>query len=261
MVLDGAIAVVTGGSQGIGRAVCRRLAQEGARIAILDRQAAAETLSELRAGGAETWSRETDVVDPVDVERAFAELETEWGAPSILVNVAGVFADVPFLDTTAEVWDRMMDVNAKGVFLCSQSAARRMRDGGGGRIVNILSTASAQAFALESAYCASKGAALLLTRVMAVELAQYGIAVNGVGPGTVLTEMGSAYLGGGPIAEHELARTPMGRLGEPEDIAEAVAFFATAARWTTGQVLYVDGGFMATGLGALEGLGAAQPGG
>lgn len=225
-------------------------------MAILDRQAADETLSDLCDSGAGVLHIPTDVSDPDDVERAFDELQAEWGSPSVLVNVAGVFADVPFLETTVAVWDHMMDVNAKGVFLCSQAAALRMREGGEGRIVNILSTASAQAFALESAYCASKGAALLLTRVMAVELAQYGISVNGVGPGTVRTEMGSAYLGGGPIAEHELARTPMGRLGEPEDIAEAVAFFASAASWVTGQVLYVDGGFMATGLPVLEALGA-----
>jgi 3-oxoacyl-[acyl-carrier protein] reductase len=254
MELRDAIAVVTGGSQGIGRATCLRLARGGARVAILDRQPAGATVDELRALGTDARHLSIDVGNPEEVQQAFADLSATWGAPAVLVNVAGVFADVPFLDTSPEIWDRMMGVNAKGVFLCSQAAARRMRERGGGRIINILSTAAAQAFALESAYCASKGAALLLTKVMAVELADYGIAVNGVAPGTVRTEMGSAYLGNGPIAAHELARTPMGRLGEPEDIAEAVYFFAASAPWVTGQVLYVDGGFTATGLGVLDGL-------
>ena len=113
------------------------------------------------------------------------------------------------------------------------------------------STASAQGFALESAYCASKGAVLLLTRVLAVELAPLGITVNGVGPGTVETAMGKDYLARGPIAGHELSRTPMGRFGKPADIAEAVCFLVSDATWLTGQAIYVDGGFLATGLPLL----------
>ncbi|HWF51839.1 MAG TPA: SDR family oxidoreductase, partial [Solirubrobacteraceae bacterium] len=103
-------------------------------------------------------------------------------------------------------------------------------------------------------YCASKGAALLLTRTLAIELAPDGIVVNGVAPGTIQTEMGADYLAGGPIAEHELSRTPLGRFGQPEDIAEAVAWLLSDARWLTGQVIYVDGGFMAAGLPYLQGL-------
>ena len=117
-----------------------------------------------------------------------------------------------------------MSVNARGAFLSCQQAARRMRAVGAGRIVNILFTASSQGFALESAYCASKGAVLLLTRVLAVELAPLGITVNGVGPGTVETAMGRDYLARGPIAGHELSRSPMGRFGQPADIAETVHF-------------------------------------
>lgn len=257
MTLESKVVVVTGGGQGIGRGVCTRLARDGARIAILDQRPATETVQELTAAGAEAVALTADISDADSVAAAFDEIDRKLGSPSVLANVAGVFADVPFLETSVELWDRIMAVNARGTFLCSQAAATRMRERGAGRIVNILSTASAQAFALESAYCASKGAALLLTRVMAVELAQYGITVNGVGPGTVQTEMGSAYLGGGPIATHELSRTPLQRFGEPADIAEAVAFFASTARWVTGQVLYVDGGFMATGLPVLDGLQAA----
>jgi NAD(P)-dependent dehydrogenase (short-subunit alcohol dehydrogenase family) len=252
--LAGQIAVVTGGSQGIGRGICRRLARDGARVAILDIGDAAETRDLIALGGGESWYRQTDISNPASIEEAFAELESVWGPPRALANVAGVFDDVPFLDTTEAIWDRAMDVNAKGMFFCCQSAARRMRSAGGGRIVNILSTASAQGFALESAYCASKGAALLLTRTLAIELASDGIVVNGVGPGTIQTEMGADYLAGGPIAEHELSRTPLARFGQPEDIAEAVAWLLSDARWLTGQVIYVDGGFMAAGLPYLAGL-------
>ncbi|HTU28634.1 MAG TPA: SDR family oxidoreductase [Solirubrobacteraceae bacterium] len=252
--LEGQIAVVTGGSQGIGRGVCLRLAQDGARVAILDISDAAETRGLIAQRGGESWYRETDISDPRSIEESFAALESEWGAPRALANVAGVFDDVPFLDTTEAIWDRHLDVNAKGMFFCCQSAARRMREAGGGRIVNILSTAAGQGFALESAYCASKGAALLLTRTLAIELAADGIVVNGVGPGTIQTEMGADYLAGGPIAQHELSRTPLGRFGEPEDIAEAVTWLLRDARWLTGQVIYVDGGFMAAGLPYLDGL-------
>jgi NAD(P)-dependent dehydrogenase (short-subunit alcohol dehydrogenase family) len=252
--LEGRVAVVTGGAQGIGRATCLRLARAGARVAILDVGVPEETLALLRDAGADAWSAVTDVADEASVDAAFVALDREWGPPAVLANVAGVFADVPFLETPVDVWERMLAVNARGVFLCSQRAATRMAAAGGGRIVNVLSTASFQGFALESAYCASKGAALLLTRVMAVELAPLGIAVNGVAPGTVETAMGAAYLGEGPIATHELSRTPLGRRGAPEDIAEAIAFLAGPASWTTGAVLCVDGGFLAAGLPVLEAI-------
>jgi NAD(P)-dependent dehydrogenase (short-subunit alcohol dehydrogenase family) len=257
--LGGRVAVVTGAAAGIGRAVALRLAEEGARLALLDIADARETASAIESHGGDVWQHTTDLTDVASITAAFKELDGHWGPPTVLVNVAGVFADLPFLETPPEVYDQVMAVNARGVFFCSQAAALRMATAGGGRIVNILSTASAQGFALESAYCASKGAALLLTRTMAVELARYGIQVNGVGPGTVRTAMGGEYLGDGPIAPHELARTPLGRFGEPEDIADAVAFLATRASWMTGQVLYVDGGFLAAGLPWLEGIAEGGP--
>ena len=254
MTLEGKVAVVTGASQGIGRAVALRLAQGGARMAVLDRQPADETLELLAQQGVDAWQHQTDVADSASVAEAFKQMDSTFGPAYVLVNAAGIFADEPFLETSVEVWDRVMAVNARGVFLGCQEAARRMRDNGGGRIVNILSTASAQGFAYESAYCASKGAVLLLTRVLAVELAAHGITVNGVGPGTVATAMGGDYLSRGAIAAHEMARTPLQRLGTPEDIAEAVTFFAAHASWVTGQALYVDGGFLAAGLPLLPGM-------
>ena len=254
MALGDRIAVVTGGAQGIGQAVALRLAEAGARIAVLDKQPATETLSRLKELGRPAWAAEVDLADAADVARAYQRLDEEFGTPYALVNAAGIFADIPFLDTPVDVWDQVMNVNARGVFLSCQEAARRMRTAGQGRIVNILSTASSQGFALESAYCASKGAVLLLTRVLAVELAPLGITVNGVGPGTVETAMGRDYLARGPIAGHELSRTPMGRFGTPADIAETVCFLVSDATWLTGQAIYVDGGFLATGLPLLAQL-------
>lgn len=251
MALDDRIVVVTGGAQGIGQGIALRLAAAGGRIAVFDRQPATETLSQLGEMGRPALGVQVDVSDAADVARAYKRLDDELGRPYALVNAAGIFADIPFLDTPIDVWDRVMDVNARGVFLSCQEAGRRMGAAGGGRIVNILSTASAQGFALESAYCASKGAVLLLTRVLAVELAPLGITVNGVGPGTVETAMGQDYLARGPVTGHELSRTPMGRFGQPADIAETVLFLVSDATWLTGQAIYVDGGFLATGLPLL----------
>src|ERR1700761_1917983 len=142
--LAGQIVVVTGGSQGIGRGVSLRLARDGARVAIIDIGDAAETRELIADGGGESWYAQADIADPRALEAAFAPLESAGGPPRGLANVAGVFDDVPFLETTEAVWDRTMDVNAKGMFFCYQSAARRMRRSGGGRIVNILSTAAGQ---------------------------------------------------------------------------------------------------------------------
>jgi 3-oxoacyl-[acyl-carrier protein] reductase len=254
VALDDRVAVVTGGAQGIGQAIALRLARAGGRIAVFDQKPAEQTLSMLRELGRPAWSAEVDLSEPVGIARAYERLENEFGSPYALVNAAGVFADIPFLETPEDVWDRVMNVNARGVFRSCQEAARRMSLAGEGRIVNILSTASSQGVALESAYCASKGAALLLTRVLAVELAPFGITVNGVGPGTVETAMGRDYLARQPIASHELSRTPMGRFGTPGDIAETVCFLLSNATWLTGQAIYVDGGFLAAGLPVLTQL-------
>jgi NAD(P)-dependent dehydrogenase (short-subunit alcohol dehydrogenase family) len=245
------VAAVVGGSRGIGQAICRRLAADGMRIALMDVRDPGETLAQLPEPA---WTHAVDIADPDAIEVAFAALERDWGAPDVLVNVAAICPEVPFLDTTPAIWDETLDVNARGLFFCTQAAARRMRDAGGGRIVNILSTASVQGFANTSAYCASKGAALLITRTTAIELAEYGIAVNGVAPGVVETPLLGAYESNPAIRDHDLPRTPLGRWGMPDDIAEAVAFLVLRARWMTGQVIYVDGGFLATGLPLLPEL-------
>ena len=169
-----------------------------------------------------------------------------WGGLDILVNVAGVAVFGDFLAATEEDWDRQMDVNAKGVFLASQAAARRMREAGGGRIIIVSSISGGRADPGLVPYCASKGAANMLTKAMAVALAPYDITVNAVLPGTVETDMNAANLAQPKVRGAILAGTPLRRLGRPEDVVGAVLYLCSdEAAWTTGSLIVVDGGYMA----------------
>jgi NAD(P)-dependent dehydrogenase (short-subunit alcohol dehydrogenase family) len=245
--LRGARVVVTGTSRGIGQGVAAMFCAEGALVAGLDLRDPTETAG-LCGEGFRHF--ECDLARPERIAAAFAEVDEWFGgaAPDVLVCVAGIAPEISFLDTSAKVFDDVFAVNVRAVFLCGQEAARRMRDAGGGRIVNIASTASVQAWAMQSVYGASKGAVALLTKCMAVELGPHGIAVNAVGPGTIETPLAAHFLDDPRMRANELGRSPLGRLGTPEDIAAAVRFLARDARWMTGQVLYVDGGFLAAGL-------------
>jgi NAD(P)-dependent dehydrogenase (short-subunit alcohol dehydrogenase family) len=250
--MDGTRVVVTGTSRGIGQGVARLLAAEGATVVGLDVRDPAETAA---LAGERFHPVAADVSEPADVERAFAEADALLGGPPHgLVCVAGIAPEMAFLETPPEVLDRVLAVNVRGPFLCGQAAARRMRDAGGGRIVNIASTASVQGWALQTAYGASKGAVALLTRTMAIELGPLGIAVNAIGPGTIDTPLAVNFTGNPAWRDHDLSRTPLGRWGTPEDIAVAVRFLLRDAQWLTGQVLYVDGGFLATGGPTLAGV-------
>jgi NAD(P)-dependent dehydrogenase (short-subunit alcohol dehydrogenase family) len=245
--LRGARVIVTGASRGIGQGVAAMFCAEGATVAGLDLRDGDETTALCGAGFRHFAC---DLAQPAAIASAFADVDEWFGgaAPGVLVCVAGIGPEVAFLDTTPEVFDQVIAVNVRAVFLCGQEAARRMRDAGGGRIVNIASTASVQAWAMQSAYGASKGAVALLTKCMAVELAAHGISVNAVGPGTIETPLAEHFLADPRMRANELGRTPAGRLGTPDDIAAAVRFLARDARWMTGQVMYVDGGFLAAGL-------------
>jgi NAD(P)-dependent dehydrogenase (short-subunit alcohol dehydrogenase family) len=251
--MQGQRIVMSGGSRGIGQGVARLLCAEGATVVSLDQRPGDETAG---LAGAGFHTVEADVSEPGDVERAFAAADDLLGGPLHgLVCVAGIAPEVSFLETTPDVLDRVLAVNVRGPFLCGQAAARRMAESGGGRIVNIASTASVQAWSLQTAYGASKGAVALLTKNMAVELAPLGIAVNAIGPGTIDTPLAVNMTGNQAWADHDLSRTPAGRWGTPDDIAVAVRFLLRDAEWLTGQVLYVDGGFLATGGPMLDSLG------
>ena len=245
--------IVTGAAQGIGRSLSEAFAADGSRVAGIDIQPCDETA---RSCGERFRSFPADIADEGATERAFAEIDRWFAAPpTVLCNVAATYALVPFLSTPLSAFDRVMSVNVRGAFICSQLAARRMRDAGGGRIVNVTSTESVQAFALASVYGASKAALAHLTKSMAVELARDSILVNAVAPGAIATPALLDAIADTPAAAtHDRERTPLASPGQPEDVVAAVRFLARDARWMTGQTIYVDGGFLATGLPLLDEL-------
>jgi NAD(P)-dependent dehydrogenase (short-subunit alcohol dehydrogenase family) len=254
--LEGHSAVVTGAAHGIGRAIATALSLAGAPVSILDVESADATVASIAKSGSATAYR-CDITDRTRVSEALESVIASSGVPDILVNVAGISPTrrISFLDCSSEDWNRTLAVNAGGVFTVAQCFARALvADGRPGRIVNILSTAALQGFAGMSAYCASKGAALLLTLAMAIDLAPHQITVNGVAPGSINTRMSAAFRRDNPvaqadaIAQHDRERILLGRVGDPQDVAQATLFLASdAASWITGTVLTVDGGFMANG--------------
>ena len=250
-------AIVSGGASGIGQEVAIDLATRGCAVTIIDRQAADETLEKIRQRSGESAAIVCDVSDSVATDQAVAAANAEYGTCRIVVNAAGISpaARVSFFDESYEEWNRMLAINAGGTFNLTRSVTRKLVDEHApGRVVNILSTAAFMGFAGMAAYCASKGAALLLTQTLALELAAHEITVNGVAPGSVSTGMSSAFWAESPpkqaaaIAEHDRGRTPLGGPGRPSDVAAAVRFLAgESAAWITGTVITVDGGFMANG--------------
>ena len=242
----GRLVVVTGSSRGIGQGVAQLLAEDGWDVAGIDWHDGEETAT---LAGERFRHFGADVASADEVARAFGAIDAAYGrAPWGLVCVAGIAPELSILDTTPETFDAIMGVNVRGPFLCGQQAARRMAASGGGRIVNIASTASVQAWAYQGIYGTSKGAVQLLTRNMANEFASLGITVNAVGPGTIVTPLSANVMENPDWVAAELGGTPIKRFGTPRDIAVGVRFFLQPeAEWVTGQTLYVDGGFLACG--------------
>ncbi|MET0885544.1 MAG: SDR family NAD(P)-dependent oxidoreductase [Mycetocola sp.] len=245
------VAVVTGAARGIGRAVAERLAQEGAAVFLVDvlpegEQAAAE----LRAAGLEAHFLRADVSDRTQVDEVVAAVVDRAGGISVLVNNAGLIRAVPFFEATERDMDEVLAVNVRGVFSFTQAVARVMVDAGtGGAIVNMSSIAAVHGARGTVPYSASKGAVSAMTRALAVALAEHGIRVNAVGPGSIETEAATQARGqDSTISSAVLSRTPLGRLGTGEEVAAAVAFLASEdAAYFTGQVLFPDGGRLALG--------------
>lgn len=245
MRFGGQVAVVTGGGNGIGAAIARAFAREGARVAILEVDAGGRQVADeiVREHG-EAFAVECDVTVPHAVREAAAAVVARWGRVDVLVNNAGRFPGIKRAEEfTPEEWDAILRVNLTSVFLCSTAMLPIMRREGGGRIVNLSSIVGRSGAVLTAApYAAAKAAILGLTRQLAGEWAPDGIAVNAVAPGTTAT---ARVLGArSPEATRTLAETiPLHRLGDPEDVAEAVLFLASAAaRHITGAVLDVNGG-------------------
>jgi 3-oxoacyl-[acyl-carrier protein] reductase len=243
--LNGKVALITGASRGIGRAVALRLARDGATVVVNyagSAEAARGVVAQIEAQGGRAVAVQADVGKVADVERLFGATFEHFDRLDILVNNAGVFFTKPLAEVSEEEFDRIFAVNVKGTFLCCQQAAVRMAEGG--RIVNVSSSTTALMLPRYSAYVATKGAVEQLSHVLAKELGPRGITVNVVSPGPTDTELFSS-----DKTEEDKRRyaqmAALGRLGQPEDIADVVAFLASdEARWVTGQNLRANGGLV-----------------
>jgi NAD(P)-dependent dehydrogenase (short-subunit alcohol dehydrogenase family) len=242
--LESKIALVTGASKGVGKGIALELARLGCSVAVnyhSDEAGADRTVAEIAAMGLSAFAVRANVGIAADVDRMFAATDEQFGRVDILVNNAGVQTWKPLLELEEAEWDRTLATNLKGTFLCTQRAARRMKEQGGGRIVNIGSGCNKIAFPNLVDYTASKGGIEMFTKVAAVELGQYGITVNCVAPGAV--EIERTKNEAGDYAGTWAKLTPLGRVGVPADVARAVAFLAgDAAAFITGQTIWVDGG-------------------
>lgn len=248
--LAGRIAIITGGGDGIGAATARRFSKEGATLILADKdEANVQAVSaEIVAKGGKAAAIRTDISSLKDIQAMLAFAVSTFGPPEILVNNAGVGSQKHFLETPLEMLDTMLEVNLKGTFMCAQEAAREMTKLGRGAIVNVSSHSSLLGSTGRSAYAASKGGIDAMTRVMAVDLAQFGIRVNSIAPGPIDTprirkqhneERSQAWLRAVPLA----------RIGEPQEVASVAAFLASDdASYVTGQTIAVDGGFTIAGL-------------
>ena len=247
MEFAGQTAIVTGVARGFGRAICRRLARGGARAVAADINlpGAQETVALVKQDGGEALAQHVDVSSASSVETMVQTALARYGGRvDILVNNAGLWKLTPTEETSEEEWDRIVNVNMKGTFLCCRAVIPIMRKQGRGHIVNIASIAARNGGTMAGVhYVASKGGVLAMTKKLGKELGQYGIIVNGLNPGTSQTEMTADWPR--PTIEGIIKNTPLGRLVEPADIADVVAFLASdAARFVHGETVEVNGGIL-----------------
>ena len=249
MKLEGKVALVTGSSSGIGQAIAIRLAKEGANIIInyrSSREEAQETQEQVKATGRQAQSVQADV-SVVDEVRKLVEAGIEaFGKLDILVNNAGIEKRADFWDVTEADYDKVIDVNLKGVFFGTQAMVKHLRETGQpGRIINISSVHEELPFPHFTSYCASKGGVKMMMRNLAVELGPLGITINNVAPGAIATPINQKLLNNPEQLKKVTQNIPLGRLGEPEDVASLVAFLASdEAKYITGSTFYVDGGLL-----------------
>ena len=239
-------ALVTGGATGIGRRIAATLARDGADVAIADLnvEQAEVTAAEVRRAGGRAVCVRADVADEGQMLALFAAVDREFGRLDILVNNAGICELTPILELTAAAWDRMMAINLRGAFIAGREAFRRMKEAGGGRIVSIASMAGKIGGAAAGAhYSASKAGVICLTKSLALQAAPYGITANAVAPGPIDTPLTRQW--DERTSREFAAKIPLGAFGEPEDVAEVVAFLASdRARFITGEIIDVNGGFL-----------------
>ena len=253
MRLKGKVAIVTGGGVGIGKGICERLAEEGAKVVIAQRrlEKAQETAGEIAAKGGEALGVRTDVSRRCSIQQ-LVKTAVDWGGRlDILVNNAGISGMAKFssfMEMSEELWDKVMSVNLKGVYLCSQEVAKYMIEARSGRIIHISSVVGLTGEEYAAAYCTSKAGLIGLTKVMALELSTHGITVNCIAPGFISTETVQPILDlmKSPDSPYSyVRRTPLGA-GHPRDVGDAAAFLASEeSKFITGSTLVLDGGFLA----------------
>ena len=245
MRLENKAALISGGARGMGAVEARLFASEGAKVVIGDvlEEEGRQVEAEINESGGECVFVRLDVTDEDSWNSAVNQVVARFGKLDILVNNAGIYRTHNVVDTTVEEWDQVMDINAKGVFLGTKAAIPAMRDNGGGSIVNISSVAGLIGNFMSSAYTASKGAVRLFTKSTAIQYAPEGIRANSVHPGTIETQMTAPILSDDAYRQDRINRTPLGRLGTPEDVAYGVLFLASdEASFMTGSELVIDGG-------------------
>jgi len=245
MRLENKVALISGGARGMGAVEAKLFAEEGAKVIIGDilEEEGRKVEAEINEAGGECVFVLLDVSSEEAWQNAVNEAVSRYGKLDILVNNAGIYRAHNVEETTSDEWDQVMDINAKGVFLGTKHAIPAMRDAGGGSIVNISSVAGLVGSRATSAYNASKGAVRLLTKSTAIQYASDGIRANSVHPGTIETPMTEGFLADPSMRQDRMDRTPIGRLGKPEDVAYGALFLASdEASFMTGSELVIDGG-------------------
>ncbi len=255
MKLNERVAIVTGGGRGIGASICEHIAREGGRVVVsdIDLEAARETAERIRKAGGKALALRTDVTKKAEVQALAAEAKRAYGRIDILVNNAGTDKKGAITDLSEETWDMLMELNLKGVFLCTQAVLPTMIEQRYGRVVNISSMAGKTGEPLTSPYCVTKFGVIGFTQAVALEVGKHNVTVNAVCPGPVDTELirksvsqSAAIKGVSPerfLQEFFIDPTPMGRIAKPSDVAKAVVFLASdEAEFITGSTLNVSGG-------------------
>jgi 2-deoxy-D-gluconate 3-dehydrogenase len=245
--LEGCVAIVTGGSQGLGFQMAKTLAGAGAKTVIVNRTKTEGKTAEkkIRNSEAECLAISADVSNEADVKRVISKALEYYQSVDILVNCAGINIRKPALQFKEKEWDKIIDINLKGTFLCCQAAGRIMVEQKRGKIINISSTGALTALELRGPYCAAKGGVTQLTKVLALEWAPYNVNVNAIAPGAMITPLTSELLKeGSEQREKHLRKIPLGRFGQPADLSGIVLFLASSASdYITGQTIFVDGGY------------------
>jgi NAD(P)-dependent dehydrogenase (short-subunit alcohol dehydrogenase family) len=246
--LTGKVALVTGASRGLGRAIAGGLAEAGANLVLTSRHLrdVEEAAAELERGGQKVLPIQADVTQAAEVEEAVTRAVATMGKIDILVNNAGINIRKPALELTEGDWDQTLDTNLKGCFLVAKAVGRHMVAQQGGSIVNIASMMASVVHAERAAYASSKGGLVQLTRVLAVEWAPYNVRVNAICPGPFLTDLNKVILNDPEKVKYFMDRLPMKRFGKPEELIGSVIFLASeASSYITGTTIYIDGGWTA----------------